>query len=191
MIVLLEPLTADSETLELVRAVQDGDRDALGLLIQRFERSVYAMALRRLSNHAEAQELAQEVFVQVLRKIDQLREPERFAGWLRSITVRMAINRLARRRRTVTSEPESFDAYCVERSTPFEEVIAGERRQQVRDGLERLRPMDRDTLVAFYVEGQSLVEMSVAFESPVGTIKRRLHMARKRLARELEEVMAV
>lgn len=191
MVVLLESLTAESETEDLVRAVQDGDRDALGLLIERFERSVYAIALRRLSNHAEAQELAQEVFVQVLRKIDQLREPERFAGWLRSITTRMAINRLARRRRTMTSEPEALDGYCVERSTPYEQAVAGERRQQVRDGLERLRPMDRDTLVAFYVDGQSLAQMSVAFDSPVGTIKRRLHMARKRLARELEEAMAV
>jgi RNA polymerase sigma-70 factor (ECF subfamily) len=45
--------------------------------------------------------------------------------------------------------------------------------------------MDRDTLVAFYVKGRSLVEMSDQFASPVGTIKRRLHVARKRLAKEL------
>ena len=48
--------------------------------------------------------------------------------------------------------------------------------------------MDRETLVAFYVNGQSLVEMSDRFDSPVGTIKRRLHVARKRLAKELADV---
>ena len=48
--------------------------------------------------------------------------------------------------------------------------------------------MDRDTLVAFYVNGQSLVEMSDRFDSPVGTIKRRLHVARKRLAKELAAI---
>ena len=48
--------------------------------------------------------------------------------------------------------------------------------------------MDRKTLEAFYVRGQSLVEMSTEFGSPIGTIKRRLHVARKRLARELEEL---
>ncbi len=42
--------------------------------------------------------------------------------------------------------------------------------------------------MAFYVEGQSLIEMSAAFDSPLGTIKRRLHVARKRLAAELEEL---
>ncbi len=45
--------------------------------------------------------------------------------------------------------------------------------------------------MAFYVQGQSLIEMSDRFDSPVGTIKRRLHVARKRLARELEELTAV
>jgi RNA polymerase sigma-70 factor, ECF subfamily len=54
-----------------------------------------------------------------------------------------------------------------------------------------LGTLDRQTLVAFYVDGQSLVEMSTAFDSPVGTIKRRLHVARKRLARELEEMAVV
>ena len=57
--------------------------------------------------------------------------------------------------------------------------------------MNRLGKLDRQTLVAFYVEGQSLVEMSTAFDSPVGTIKRRLHVARKRLARELEELAAL
>ncbi len=55
-------------------------------------------------------------------------------------------------------------------------------------GLRRLRAMDRQTLVAFYVEGQSLHEMSDKFRSPLGTIKRRLHVARKRLAKELAEL---
>ncbi|HYW80125.1 MAG TPA: sigma factor-like helix-turn-helix DNA-binding protein, partial [Thermoguttaceae bacterium] len=55
----------------------------------------------------------------------------------------------------------------------------------------RLRAMDRDTLVAFYFHGRSLIEMSEKFDSPVGTIKRRLHTARKRLAEELESLATV
>ena len=46
--------------------------------------------------------------------------------------------------------------------------------------------MDRDTLVSFYLDGHTLAEMSEEFDSPVGTIKRRLHVARKRLAKELK-----
>jgi RNA polymerase sigma-70 factor (ECF subfamily) len=58
----------------------------------------------------------------------------------------------------------------------------------VRAGLDRLGALDRQTLVAFYMNGRSLVQMSDDFASPVGTIKRRLHVARKRLAQELAEM---
>jgi len=190
MMALLErDQTIDKTLLEdLVRSAQSGDRDAFGELVERFERSVYATALRRLGNHAEAQELTQEVFVQALLKIEQLREPACFGGWLRQITTRMAINRAVRGVPVVSTERETLEAKCLERETPLGNVLAREEATQVREGLGRLRRLDRETLVAFYVQGQSLVEMSTAFDSPVGTIKRRLHVARKRLARELEEL---
>ena len=173
---------------ELVRAAQENDRAAFGLLAERYERAVYATALRRLRNHAEAQELVQEVFVQALRKLSQLRTPECFGGWLRSITVRMAINRAARAQPALATEPATLAATCVEMRTPLGDALDNERRREVRKSLRRLRPLDRETLVAFYVKGHSLVEMSDAFASPVGTIKRRLHVARKRLAKELAEM---
>jgi RNA polymerase sigma-70 factor (ECF subfamily) len=182
----LELNETKTQLVELVRAAQAGDRLAFGQLVERYERAVYNTALRRLGNHAEAQELAQEVFVQALRKLPQLREPAAFGGWLRSITTRMAINRATRGGHVTAAEPEMLEATCVETETPLERALARERKGQVRAGLGRLGALDRATLVAFYVKGQSLVEMSDAFDSPVGTIKRRLHVARKRLAKELE-----
>ena len=185
-------LTEEQLLLEQqVLAAQAGDRDAFGQLVERYQGSVYAMALRKLNNHAEAQELCQEVFVQALQKLEQLREPACFGGWLRSITVRLAINRSVRRSPVTSAEPEMIEATCAEHQTPLGAMLARERQTQVRAGLKRLRSLDRQTLVAFYVKGQSLVEMSDQFDSPVGTIKRRLHVARKRLAKELEQLVAV
>jgi RNA polymerase sigma-70 factor (ECF subfamily) len=177
--------------VELVRAAQAGNREAFGELVERYQRAVYLTALRRLGNHAEAQELAQEVFVQALRKIGELREPECFGGWLRAIAGRMAINRAVRRGPLLLAEPDTLDGACAEAETPLAQALARERQTQVRAGLKRLRKLDRQTLVAFYVKGQTLLEMSDQFASPVGTIKRRLHVARKRLAKELEELAAV
>ena len=172
----------------LVLRAQAGDREAFGELVRRYERAVYATAYKRLTNDAEAQELVQEVFVQALRKLHQLREPVCFGGWLRSMTQRMAINRLVRRGPVRSAEPETLEATCVEHETPLSQALTAERAGQVRRGLKRLGRMDRDTLVAFYVNGQSLIEMSDRFGSPIGTIKRRLHVARKRLAAELKEM---
>jgi RNA polymerase sigma-70 factor, ECF subfamily len=192
MTVLTEELTDEKQALiARVRAAQQGDRDAFGELVVQFEGVVFGTALRRLRDRGEAQELAQEVFVQALRKIGQLREPECFGGWLRSITNRLAINRQVRRPPVVSAERETLEAVCQDDETPLANVLAAERRRQVRAGLRRLGTLDRQTLVAFYVKGQSLVEMSNAFDSPVGTIKRRLHVARKRLAVELEELAPV
>lgn len=185
--------TLDDRALvsQLVVNAQGGDRSAFDELIRRYERHVYAVALRRLSDHDEALELCQEVFVQVFLKLGQLRAPDAFGGWLRAITNRMAINRLTRRARMVSLEPEALDGELVETQTPIENVIEAEDCGHVRKGLSRLRDLDRRTLIAFYVEGRSLLEMSNEFEAPLGTIKRRLHVARKRLAREVEELVAV
>ncbi|MBS0211425.1 MAG: sigma-70 family RNA polymerase sigma factor [Planctomycetes bacterium] len=169
----------------LVRAAQEGDNDSFAELARRFERMVYGLALRRLQNHAEAQETVQEVFVTLLRKIHQLREPASLPGWLRQIAMRNISNRLSRRGPVTSTTGEYLEAAHATQETPLTSALARERQSQVRAGLARLGTLDRRTLVAFYVEGQSLVEMSEAFASPVGTIKRRLHVARKRLAAEL------
>jgi RNA polymerase sigma-70 factor, ECF subfamily len=183
--------TLEESTSSLVVAAQQGDREAFGRLAQRYERAVYATAFRRLGNHSEAQEVSQEVFVKALQKLDQLRQPECFGGWLRSMTGRMAINRAVRKSPGVPTEPAGLAATCIDRETPLATVLAREERSQVRAGLRRLKRTDRATLVAFYVDGHSLIEMSDQFAAPVGTIKRRLHVARKRLAKELEELQAV
>src|SRR3954452_2128503 len=86
-----------NEIKTLVERAQTGDREAYGELIERFQPTVYAVALARLRNPTEAQELAQEVFLHGMKKLRQLRDVECFAGWLRQITVRMAINRLTRK----------------------------------------------------------------------------------------------
>ncbi|GAB4155378.1 MAG: hypothetical protein Tsb009_32190 [Planctomycetaceae bacterium] len=173
---------------ELVRLAQTGCRTAFGELAQRFEQTVFAIALRRLGNRSEAREVMQDVFVQALRKISQLREPERFAGWLRQIATRMSINRAIRRPKETLQQPETFDAANSEQVTPLDLLLKSEQSNQVRDGLSQLRALDRETLTAFYFEGMSLQEMSDSFQSPVGTIKRRLHTARHRLRDQLVDM---
>ena len=182
---VLTEKTGWTETAELVVRAQDGDREAFGALVEQFQKTVYAVCLGRLGNPSEALELTQEVFLHIMRRLDQLREPERFAGWLRQVAVRMAINRATRRLPTPSVEDEVLDAASGRRADPLDELIARERAERLRVGLARLKPLDRETLVAFYLQGQSLVEISEELETPIGTIKRRLHTARKRLRAEL------
>ena len=191
-----ETLTQTNEleklrVVQLVRSAQRGDRKAFGELFERYEQHVFAVALRRMRDYAEAQERVQDVFVQAMLKLDQLRQPECFGGWLRSITHRMAINRMTRSRNAIACDPESLEATCVAVGAP--DTLAQEREQAaaVRDSIDRLGSLDQQTLKAFYLQSKSLIEMSDEFDAPIGTIKRRLHVARKRLAKEMDWMQAV
>jgi RNA polymerase sigma-70 factor (ECF subfamily) len=175
-----------NEITTLVQLARAGDRAAYGELVERFRPTVYAVALSRLRNPAEAEELAQEVFLHGMKKLGQLRDVQCFAGWLRQITVRMAINRLTRRGPVQGVESEVLEQARAAETAPLDEMIRAEQRGELYRGLDRLKPVDRATLMAFYIHGRSLKQMSREFETPIGTIKRRLHVARNRLRRQLE-----
>ena len=164
----------------VVRA-QAGDGDAFGLLFEHFHSRVFGIVMQRLRNTAEADEVTQEVFLRAFRKLEQLKEPAAFPGWLCQIAVRLSINRAVRRPPETACEPASFEVMQEAPGSPSAEIMQAEDAEQLRDGIDRLGDMDRRTLMAFYFDGQSLKEMSVAFDSPIGTIKRRLHTARHRL----------
>jgi RNA polymerase sigma-70 factor (ECF subfamily) len=175
------------EIYALIARAQNGDREAFGELVQRFQPAVYAVALARLRDPNEATELAQEVFIHAMTKIGQLRDPHCFVGWLRQITVRMAINRVTRKAPVQGMEPEALQNAPGSDEGPLREMIRTEDRTDIWKGLDRLKPLDRDTLVAFYIKGRTLKQMAREFETPVGTIKRRLHVARNRLKCALEK----
>jgi RNA polymerase sigma-70 factor (ECF subfamily) len=184
--------TIETRTVaDLVRAAQAGDRDAFGELFERYRPGIVALAMRRVRNADEAEELAQDVFVQAMQKIEQLRVPEAFGGWLRRIVHRMAINRMTRTRTALACDPETLEATCLASGTPDETAQDREQAAAIRDSIDRLGALDQETLKAFYLQSKSLIEMSDEFDAPVGTIKRRLHVARKRLAKEMDLMQAI
>jgi RNA polymerase sigma-70 factor (ECF subfamily) len=182
---------AERSVVDLVLDAQAGDRDALEELIRRHQNYVNLLASQYVSNRDDAAEIAQEVFILIVRRLDQLQVPAAFSSWLRRITHRTAINYCRRRKVAFAVEPESLDANVGKDRDPASVAEASEMNRQLHKGLARLNDCDRKTLVAFYLNDQSLVEMAQAFNAPIGTIKRRLHVARKRLAKEMTDPRAI
>jgi RNA polymerase sigma-70 factor (ECF subfamily) len=106
---------------------------------------------------------------------------------LKRIAVRLSINRATRRPPETMQPPDVFDSYRHSPDQPVAHMLRREDAHELRKGLSCLKQLDRDTLIAFYFEGRSLKELSVRYDSPVGTIKRRLHTARGRLKVALGE----
>lgn len=178
--------TLDLELVALVDKARQGDRMAYGAIVERFQGYVFSLAMNRLRDLGEAQELTQEVFIHAMVKLDQLRDARCFTAWLRQITVRKAINRRARKPPVYSTDGETLGNLTASPAPPMERLIQDEQEAELRGGLVRLEPMDRATLEAHYLGGRSVQQMSRDFKAPVGTIKRRLHVARNRLRKLLE-----
>ncbi len=176
----------NATVVSLVVAAQGGDRAAFGELYQRYHQAITATAFRHVHNVAESQEVCQEVFMRAMEKIGQLRSAECFGSWLKCIARRMAINRITRRGPVTLVDPVDMAGNCSDGMSPDETAMMRERHLVVHDMLTRLKESDRKTLDAFYLKGESIREMSQTSGAPLGTIKRRLHVARKRLEKEME-----
>jgi RNA polymerase sigma-70 factor (ECF subfamily) len=143
------------EVTILVEQAQRGERAAYGELVKRFENAIFAIALSKVHDAGEAQELTQEVFVHAMRKLPQLRDARCFAGWLRQITVRMAINRLTRNGLAHGSDSTMLDTVAARTDSPLEELERSEARRQIHEGLSQLKKLDRETLESFYIRARS------------------------------------
>jgi len=81
---------AEATDGELVGQTRVGDREAYGELVARYQGHVYGLAYSVVDNWAEAQDIAQETFIRAYMNLHQLREPDRFAAWLRRVTFSVA-----------------------------------------------------------------------------------------------------
>lgn len=176
------PEPSRSESLAtLVGRAQGGDQLAVADLLRKFRPTVHAIALERLHDEGESEEVAQQTLFRCLQKLGQLEDGRCFPGWLKRIALNLVAACRRRRRQTPTSLEEMT---LVNRKwlRPLDEVIVKEDRTRVRMALAALSPQQRSTLLDFYFSDLSLKEMSEKHRAPVGTIKRRLHDARGRFA---------
>lgn len=168
------------------------DRNAaFTYLFEQFQMVVFAIVLLRLHNRTEAHEITQEVFLQVQRKLSQIEDPRCFAGWIKQIAVRMAVNHSMRTHKMGSLYDENLASKAhhpsklpAETPGPLAVIMQREQRGLLYELLSELGDIDRRTLISFYLNEGSLKDLAEEFEAPIGTIKRRLHTARNRL-REL------
>jgi RNA polymerase sigma-70 factor (ECF subfamily) len=169
---------------EIVEKAEAGDLAAFGRLISQYQDAVYGVGVAILGNFHDAQDVAQEVFVQAWRELNSLRDPEKFPGWL----CRIARNRcldLLRKRPEKTPAHAAADPVASSSTDPRPLLEASERRDAVLQAIGRLSEPLRVPTTLFYINGYSERDVSRMMERPLGTIKRRLHDARKQLRKEL------
>ena len=179
---------ADRDLVELARR---GETAALGLLLERHRAVLYGLALSIVRDRSAAQDVVQDAFVVALRRLDDLREPAATAAWLRAIVRNAALMHLRRAREIPHDDPV---AYAHRGSEPGPEAVldALATRDWVLTTLGRLPEDQRVTVLLRYftTTRQSYSQIAVVLGIPVGTVRSRLNLARRRLADALLETAA-
>jgi RNA polymerase sigma factor (sigma-70 family) len=149
---------------ELLSACRAGDQDAWELLVGRYERLVFSVALRNGVTREEAADITQTTFVALLESIGRLRDEQRLASWLMSVARRLAW----RQRRRSQREHLSLEQL----SWAEDPTADWERTAVVHEGLQRLGPACRDLLLALYFDpaAPSYAEVARRLGRPVGGI---------------------
>ncbi len=177
---------ADPRTdTDLVARTLAGDITAFEALVRRYRGLAFGLAYHHLGRFEDAEDAAQEAMVEAYLKLRHLREPGRFAGWLRRIVAGKAAE-VAWRRREEPLAPEEIEAAQIPHAVPSTVALEAE----VREALAQLPPAVRLATTLFYVDGLSYREIATHLDVPSSTIRGRLHRARAFLRGELADLVA-
>lgn len=179
---------------DLVAATLEGSQEAYGDLVRRYERPILGIVVRMLRNRAEAEELAQEIFLKAYDRLATYDQRRKFSSWLFKVAHNATIDHLRRRRLdTVPLEtPEAGEQQLLDvlagpaEQGPEEQAVRGELVRALETALAGLRPAHREVLLLRFRQGCSYEELAEITGLPLGTVKTHLHRARKHLAERLE-----
>jgi RNA polymerase sigma-70 factor (ECF subfamily) len=180
---------------EAIRLAQQGDAGAFERIYRLHSRRVYALCLRMVGNTAEAEDLAQDAFLQLFRKIGTFRGESAFSTWLHRLAVNVVLMKLRKKTLPETSLEESTDPED-ESSGPKREIGAPDLllsgsidRVHLERAIEQLPPGYRQVFVLHDVQGFEHNEIAKLMECSIGNSKSQLHKARMRLRELLQETL--
>jgi len=174
------------DDVELVPRIQEGDLDAFETLYHKYKNELYRTALAITRDRGAAEELLQDCFLRAYDHMDRVDGCSSLRPWLHRIIVNLSYNWAAKKRLRLISLEDVFDRLLVVPRTSPERAFEREELLLVVDEAVRSLSMpQRAVVILFHLQGFSLAEIAYVLDCPVGTVKSRLHNARKALRQRL------
>ncbi|MFH1675692.1 MAG: RNA polymerase sigma factor, partial [bacterium] len=165
-------------------------REAFTFLVENIRVELYNFAYRLTGSREEAEDLIQESYFKAFKYFHQLRDQDKFKEWIFQITANQFKNFLRRKKRENTyyhdDQEEVFNELQKTHYNPDELYFRNDRTDVIRKALEMISPRMRSVLILFEIEGYSIEEVGQKLGISRGTVKSRLHYARKKLREILE-----
>ena len=178
------------DDVQLIHRILSGDNEAFTALVRKHQKRVHALAWRKVGDFHYAEEITQDVFLQVYKKLATLKDSQQFSGWLYVITSRCCIRWFRKNKSSIQSretihmdkiDGSSYSRYVSE----LQAAEASERRYQVvKELLAQLPESERTVITLYYLGEMTTKEISRFLGVSVNTITSRLQRARKRLQGE-------
>ncbi len=176
--------------VELIQRVLDGDDTAFTELVKKYQKSVHALAWRKVQDFHIAEDITQETFLKVYRNLSTLKEPQSFASWLYVIATNHCKTWLSKKQ-VWTQSLDNFNSAELEKATyssyvsaENERVSVEAQREVVKKLLAKLQESDRTVITLYYLGGMTYEEISKFLGVSVSAIKNRLYRARQFLKKE-------
>lgn len=179
------PAAADDQDRLLIKRYLEGEGEAAGGLVDRYQKPLFNVALRMLDNAQDAEDVTQTVFFNAFLKLRTYDPRYRFFSWVYRMAVNESLNMLKSRKQTTTLDDEP--------AIPAPEDSADEAtelQRRVGNALMSLKPDDRAVVILRHFVFFSYEEIADVLEIPVKTVKSRLFTARERLRLILRERVA-
>jgi len=171
------------------------DAQQFEVFMRNYQNMVFSTAMRLLANPAEAQDVAQEVFLKAYEQFDQLRDNPAAGGWLKKVATNLSLNHLTRYRSRWSFFSELFAREGGEGEMPETEFAApqdleadlaqADRRQLLEAALQKLPAAQRVPLVLYHLEGFTYAEIAERLGVSLGTVKTDISRGREALRKKL------
>lgn len=181
---------------EIIQKVLDGDNDAFGLLVEKYQTKVYNLALRMSGNEDDAFDLSQEAFLRAWRNLRSFQFESAFSTWLFRLTSNVCLDFLRARKRkatvslTVTDDEDGETQLDLPdpTKTPEEALLAAEDRRLLTQALNELPAVQRQILTMRAIDDLSYAQIAEILHIEEGTVKSRLSRARAALRNKLLQI---
>jgi RNA polymerase sigma-70 factor (ECF subfamily) len=189
---LSRALSPDADETELLERARNGDSQAFGALVERYQRRVVGVAQAVVHNQDDAVELAQETFVRAYENLAKFESRSSFSTWLYRIAANLAIDFRRREGRHQVLRGDDAETEINRLPSPrgdsYQETVRTELSQRINGALKELTPEHRAVILLREVEGLSYDEISDVLQVPRGTVMSRLHYARNHMRTILKDL---
>jgi len=169
----------------LITKILNGDESCRNELIVRHKDYAYTIAYNVLNNAEEAEEVAHDAFVKAFKSLHKFNQEAKFSTWLYRIVFNTAISQQRRQKRKHSDLDEGKHVASSENNS----LELQDRQKYIEQAMLQLNELDRTSITLFYFDEMSLEDIAKILDMNVATIKVRLHRARKRLAKAIQEIL--